>query len=115
VSAADAAAASEAFQDLIKAAQSEAKWEKGRGRGRGRGRGPARAQVAFGGGVDQRGSLAAQLLLRPRARCASTPRCAPRGWLAGCPADAAALRSRAMVPAFFVVCLCLGFSRQPRW
>ncbi len=38
--------------DLIKAAQSEAKWE--RGRGRGRGRGTSRAQVAFGGGVDER-------------------------------------------------------------
>lgn len=52
-SAADAAAANEAFQDLIRAAQSESKWERGRGRGFGRGRGMMGAQnVTFGGGDD---------------------------------------------------------------
>lgn len=52
-SAAEAAAANEAFQDLIRAAQSESKWERGRGRGFGRGRGGMGAQhVTFGGGED---------------------------------------------------------------
>ncbi|WIA30337.1 hypothetical protein OEZ86_000424 [Tetradesmus obliquus] len=52
-SAAEAAAANEAFQDLIRAAQSESKWERGRGRGFGRGRGGyAPHMVTFGGGDD---------------------------------------------------------------
>jgi hypothetical protein len=52
-SAAEAAAANEAFQDLIRAAQSESKWERGRGRGFGRGRaGYAPHMVTFGGGDD---------------------------------------------------------------
>lgn len=55
-SAAEAAAANEAFQDLIRAAQSESKWERGRGRGFGRGRGGQAPQmVTFGGGEEGRG------------------------------------------------------------
>lgn len=44
--AAEAAAANEAFQDLIRAAQTESKWMRGRGRGFGRGRGGAATQVS---------------------------------------------------------------------
>ncbi|MEW5299515.1 MAG: hypothetical protein WDW36_002526 [Sanguina aurantia] len=51
VSAADAAAGSDSFKDLMKDAESEATWERG-GRGRGRGRGQ-RFQVTFGGMVDR--------------------------------------------------------------
>lgn len=54
MSAADAAAANEAFQNLIKAAQSESKWGTGRGRGgaqvgHGRSSSSAQQHVTFGG------------------------------------------------------------------
>eukprot|EP00775_Hariotina_reticulata_P010942 gene10942-11096_t len=52
-SAADQAAGNEEFQSLLRAAQTESKWERGRGgRGFGRGRSSAAAtqQVTFGGG-----------------------------------------------------------------
>lgn len=45
--AAEAAAANEAFQDLIRAAQTESKWQRGRGRGFGRGRGGAATTVSI--------------------------------------------------------------------
>lgn len=51
-SAADAAAGSDAFKDLMRDAESEATWERG-GRGRGRGRGQ-RFQVTFGAMVDSK-------------------------------------------------------------
>eukprot|EP00879_Flechtneria_rotunda_P000619 GHRR01000732.1.p1 GENE.GHRR01000732.1~~GHRR01000732.1.p1 ORF type:complete len:515 (+),score=225.00 GHRR01000732.1:344-1888(+) len=51
--AAEAAEAKAAFQDLIKAAQSESQWQRGRGRGSGRGRGyTGPHQVTFGGVPD---------------------------------------------------------------
>ena len=41
-----------AFEDLVKAAKSEATWQRPHGRGAG-GRGPSRAVTAFGGGAGE--------------------------------------------------------------
>jgi len=59
-SAADEARRNDEFKDLIKAADSESKWQGSRGRGRRTfQRHEQRSLVAFGGGMEHRGSAVA--------------------------------------------------------